>query len=135
MKGGKWKQRSPEATAVGELPGSTASNGGGGREAVERRRPELAGEGAGVRRLDVAVAAAGAGPHERAEADGETRRHAVRLAAPAGCPPHGGRGRPPRGMIRGGGRAALVAAAAVAVPLRREAPVADRAAGGAPRRG
>jgi hypothetical protein len=97
---------------------------------MERRRPELGGEGARVRRLDVA-AAPRAGPHERAEADGETRRHAVRLAAPAAGPPHGGRGRPPRGIR--GGRAALVAAA-VAVPLRRQPPVADHAAG-APRRG
>jgi hypothetical protein len=92
-----------------------------------RRRPELAGEGSRVRRLH--GPAPRDGPHERAEADGEARRHAAaRLAAPARGPPHGGRGRPPRGV-----RAALVVVA-VAVPLRREPPVADRAAG-APRRG
>jgi hypothetical protein len=98
---------------------------------VERQRPELAGEGAGVRRLDAAVAAPpGAGPHERAEADGEARRHAVDLAAPARRLPHRGRRRPPRGLR--GGRAALVAAAG-AVPLWREPPVTDHAAQ-APRR-
>lgn len=125
-------ERSPEAAAVGELSGAAARDGGHGREVVERRRPELAGESAGVRRLDKAVAASRAGPHERAEADGEARRQAVRLAPPArGRLPHRGRGRPPR-RIRGG-RAALIAAP-VAVPLRREATVADRAAG-APGRG
>lgn len=91
---------------------------------MQRRRPELA-EGTGVRRLDGTVAAPGAGPHERAEADGEARRHGVGLAAPARGPPHRGRRRSPRGIR---GRAALLAAA-MTVPLRREPPVADHAAG------
>lgn len=92
---------------------------------MERRRPEFAGERPGVRWLGSAVAAPGAGPHERAEADGQPRRHAVGLSPPAWRLPHRGRKRPPRGIR---GRAALLAAA-VATPLRREAPVADSAAG------
>jgi hypothetical protein len=105
---------------------------------VERRRPELAGQGGGVRRVAMASAVVPprGGPNERADAHREARHagpgapsHSKR--ATAGRLPH--RRRPPR-RVRRCHRAALLALL-VGPPHRREPPVADRAGGPAPSRG
>jgi hypothetical protein len=111
---------SPEATAVGELPGPAVWERGVGGEPVERRRAKLAGEGGGVRRR-----ASAAGSHQRADAHREARDagSGARQEATAGAFPQRG--------LRGEGALRAVSAD---VPHWREPSVADRAAR-APRRG
>lgn len=123
---------SPEASAVGELPGAAVVERGAGGERVERRRPELGGDG--VRRVASAGVPAQAGPYKRADAHREPRdpggagcsQPQTQAAAARGL---AHRRRQPRRL-----RGALLAVA-VGVPLRREAPVADDPAPRAPRRG
>jgi hypothetical protein len=118
---------SPEATAVGEVPGAAVGVRGAGGEPVKRRRVKLTADGGGVRRRVSAVVPPRAGPHERADAHREPR-HAgsgARQEATAGAIPQRRRRLRPEGALR---------AVSANVPHRREPCVVDRAAR-APRRG
>jgi hypothetical protein len=124
---------SPEAATIGELPGAAMVERGAGRERVEWRRAEIAGDDR-VRRVAATEVPRHAGPHERADAHREPRdtgpgRSQSRAAAARGFP-HRRRRRQPQRLRWG----SALLAVSVGVPHRREPPAADPAAR-APRRG